>query len=165
MLPTGSEQKTALGFQKIGKIGNLRLQKSAQNRPHFSPNSTQFLTSSTFFIAFLCDIFFFKVQNCQTFFQNWAILVLLKGWEIKKFNFWQKFWSHFCITNIVKHYKIEENFLIIMSKIGQNGPIWTKIRPKIGKLAVCRFIGWVGNTASMSDLNKRILVISRKSVC
>ena len=67
VLPTPLNQKSAWGRKKIGKIGNLGLQKSAENRPHFLPKFPPFLTPLTLSIAFLCDNFF-KVQNCQILF-------------------------------------------------------------------------------------------------
>ena len=57
MLPTGSEEKSAWISQKIGKIGILRLQKSAENRPLFCQNFLTFWPPWPFLLHFYVTIF------------------------------------------------------------------------------------------------------------
>ena len=118
VLPTPLNQKSAWGRKKIGKIGNLGLQKSAENRPHFLPKFPPFLTPLTLFIAFLCDNFFQNLHKIvKYFFQNWAnILEIMKGLDFWEFQFLSKFLARFLHQNL-------ETFLSLLNKIGQNGPI------------------------------------------
>ena len=55
---------------ETSKIGS----KSAQNRPHFLPILSHFLTPSTLFIVFLCDNFFQSSKLWNNFSKSCSIL-------------------------------------------------------------------------------------------
>ena len=84
-----------------------------------------------------------EVQNSQTHFKNWTILVLLKGWEIHEIQFLSKSfgqisasksvedWRKFFVANVLNRPKKID----FRTKIGQNWPFFgPKNRQKVSIL-------------------------------